>query len=252
MDFLSPPPQPTTSFLLSLALALSSHSSSSARLKQRPHFSCFVRTTPPPSIPTSLHTSISLSASLSKDSVNQTESQRRDIYPAGGWTGYGPCSGDGLGTESPRLLEHTHRKILSKHSETIHLHLLSLLLVYLSFQFTGRLDFILNSNLPSNTLWQGETEKALERERLHNIILTVYISLNCVTNSQDNISMETRYPTLLQCSALPLSALACCFYSCNTFAEQPCNFTHQMEGARKIINLATADFTNLHKWSAFD
>lgn len=155
--------QPTTSFLLSLslfALHLPSHSSSS-------------------SIPTSLHTFISLSASLSKESVNQTESQRRDVYPAGGWTGYCPCSGDGLGTESPRLLEHT-QKTLSTHSKTLHLHLLSLLFTYPSFRFTGRLDFIISTIICLVTVFDKERQRRLERGSGYIIFLNrVHIAKLC-------------------------------------------------------------------------
>lgn len=153
VDFLCPPPLPHPQSSLFPPISLSFYTSPIIPLLllvllllihwQAPPASSlllFSKPTPPP------HPFIlsSLCSSLfSKDSVNQTESQRRVVYPAGAWTCRGPCSGDGTRDEgrSRRGYWNTHA-----HTWRTSVSILpSSLFMYLSFRFTGQRDVIMRT-----------------------------------------------------------------------------------------------------------
>lgn len=171
--------QPTTSFLFSLSLCTSPIIPLLLLCPAQPAFSLLLFSAPSPTSPISFHTFISLSVSLSKDSVNQTESQSRD--PAGGWTGFGPCSGDGLGGwESLRLLEHTRTHTQYTRRDPPSPSAYPCFFIYLSFQFTGWLDFITSTIIWPLTIFDRERQRRPERGSGYIIFLnTVHIVKLC-------------------------------------------------------------------------
>lgn len=153
VDFLCPPPLPHPQSSLFPPISLSFYTSPIIPLLlplllihwQAPPASSlllFSKPTPPPP-PHPFILSSLCSSPFSKDSVNQTESQRRDVYPAGAWTCRGPCSGDGT-----RLLEHTRT-----HLENLRLHptVLAFHVSVISIHWPARCYYA-NNNLPSNSL----------------------------------------------------------------------------------------------------
>lgn len=144
MDFLCPPPLPHPQSSLFPPISLSFYTSPIIPLLllllihwQAPPASSlllFSKPTPPPHpfILSSL-----CSSPFSKDSVNQTESQRRDVYPAGAWTCHGPCSGDGT--------RDGVAEVIGTHTRTSVSILPSLRFMYLSFRFTGQRDVIMRT-----------------------------------------------------------------------------------------------------------
>lgn len=118
VDFLCPPPLPHPQSSLFPPIALSFYTSPIIPLLllllihcQAPPASSlllFSKPTPPPP-PHPFILSSLCSSPFSKDSVNQTESLRRDVYPAGAWTCHGPCSGDGTRDGVVEVIgTHTH------------------------------------------------------------------------------------------------------------------------------------------------
>lgn len=153
VDFLCPPPLPHPQSSLFPPISLSFYTSPIIPLLlpllllihwQAPPASSlllFSKPTPPPPPPHPFIPSSLCSSPFSKDSVNQTESQRRDVYPAGAWTCRGPCSGDGM-----RLLEHTRT-----HLENLRPPILAFYVSVISIHWPARCYYA-NNNLPSNSL----------------------------------------------------------------------------------------------------
>lgn len=73
--------------------------------------------------------------------------------------GFGPCSGDELGTED-RICEHTHTHRPSSISIP-----LSQLFMYLSFRFTAWLYFIISTIICALTAFDREKDGRREEER---------------------------------------------------------------------------------------